>query len=104
MDKDNVKFYIPKGLTIPTDLIVYVGETYVKYNRIHGGFCFHILEDDEEKAMEVAKEIAEVMIYDHDEYEHGITLETVKFEIAEQDGRHKIGTDINWYYRVRDIY
>ena len=30
----NIRFYIPKYETIPTDLLLYVDDTYVKYKRI----------------------------------------------------------------------
>lgn len=51
----DIRFYIPNGETIPTDLRLYVDDVYVEYERIIGGFLFHILLDDEEKAMEVTK-------------------------------------------------
>ena len=101
---DNIRFYIPNGITIPTALILYVGDIYVCYNKIKGGFRFHIHEDDEEKAMEIAKQIAHKMEYEHDESQHGVTWETIEFKIVEQEERYKIGTDIDWFYRVRDSY
>lgn len=61
---DNIRFYIPNGITIPTALILYVGDIYVCYSKIKGGFRFHIHEDDEEKAMEIAKQIAHKMEYE----------------------------------------
>ena len=102
--ENEIKFYIPKSLTIPTDLILYVGDTCVEYERILGGFRFHISENNEDKAMNIAKQIAEQMIREHDESEHGVSWRTVDFKIVEQDGRFKIGTDIDWFYRVRDSY
>lgn len=101
---NSIRFYIPDSLTIPTDLILYVGDTYVSYNRIKGGFRFHILEDDESKAMEIAKQIADRMIIEHDESEHGVTWNTVEFKIVEQEERYKFRTDIDWFYRIRDSY
>lgn len=103
-DGNNIRFYIPDSLTIPTDLILYVEDTYVNYKRIHGGFRFHIHEDDEIKAMGIAKQIADRMIFEHDESEHGVTWCTVEFKIVEQEERYKIGTDIDWFYRIRDSY
>ena len=51
-----IKFHIPKDETIPTDLRLYVGDIYVKYKRIKSGFRFYVATDDEEKAIDVAKE------------------------------------------------
>lgn len=100
----NIRFYIPEDETIPTDLRLYVGDVYVKYKRIQGGFRFHILLDDEEKAMEVAKEIIQQMKLDHDEPQHGVSWRTVSIEIVPQEERYKFGTIIDWKYRVRDAY
>ena len=100
----NIKFYIPKSETIPTDLRLYADETYVRYERIDGGFRFYISEDDEEKSMQIAKEIIEVMIHEHDESEHGVSWRTVSLKIVPQDERYKMGTIIDWKYRVRDSY
>lgn len=100
----DIKFYIPEGETIATDLTLYVGDVYVTYERIKGGFAFHILLDDEEKAMEVAKEIVQKMISEHDEWQHGVSWRTVSLEIIPQEERYKIDTLIEWKYRVRDSY
>lgn len=100
----DIRFYIPKDETIPTDLCLYVGGVYVKYKRIQGGFRFHISLDDEEKAMEIAKEIIQQMKLDHDEPQHGVSWRTVSIEVVPQEERYKFGTIIDWKYRVRDSY
>ena len=99
-----IQFYIPKDETIPTDLRLYVGDVYVEYDRIEGGFRFLVLLDDEEKAMEVVNEIVQKMIMEHDESSHGVSWRTVSLEVAPQEERYKIGTIIEWKYRVRDSY
>lgn len=99
-----IKFYIPKDLTIPTDLILRVGDTQVNYERIHHGFRFHILEDNEIKAIEIAKLITSRMISEHDESQHGVTWVTVDLKVVPQEERYKVGTDIDWTFRVRDSY
>lgn len=99
-----IKFYIPKGETIPTDLILYVGDVYVHYERIKSGFRFHISVDDEDKAIEIAKEIADKMKYEHDEFQHGISWRTISLEVVPQDERFRINTIVDWKYRVRDSY
>lgn len=99
-----IKFYIPNDETIPTDLRLYVDDVYVTYKRTKGGFTFHILLDDEEKAMGVAKEIVQKMIREHDESQHGVSWRTVSLQVIPQEDRYKIGTLIEWKYRVRDSY
>lgn len=100
----DIRFYIPEDETIPTDLILYVDNVYVVYKRIKGGFRFCISLDDEEKAMEVVKEIVQQMKLDHDEPKHGVSWRTVSLEVIPQEERYKINTIIDWKYRVRDSY
>lgn len=99
-----IRFHIPKYETIPTSLQLYVDDIHVCYERIHGGFRFHISLDDEEKAMEVAEEIVQKMKHEHDESEHGVSWRTVSLEIVPQEERYKFNTIIDWKYRVRDSY
>ena len=99
-----IKFYIPNDETIPTDLRLYVDDIYVTYERTNGGFTFHISLDDEEKAMEVAKEIVQKMIREHDESQHGVSWRTISLQVIPQEDRYKIDTLIEWKYRVRDSY
>lgn len=100
----DIRFYIPEDETIPTDLRLYVDDVYVVYARIQGGFRFWISLDDEKKAMEVAKEIVWQMEKDHDESQHGVSWRTISLEVFPQEERYKIGTIIDWKYRVRDSY
>ena len=100
----DIKFYIPKSETIPTDLRLYVDDIYVEYERIDGGFRFGILLDDEEEAMKIAEQIVAQMVQDHDESQHGISWRTISLEIEPQEERYKIGTNVVWKYRVRDSY
>ena len=100
----DIEFYIPKSETIPTDLRIYVGDVYVKYHRIDAGFRFEIYMEDEAEAMKVAEKIVERMIVDHDEAQHGVTWCTVSLTVVPQEGRYKVGTIIDWKYRVRDSY
>ena len=100
----NIRFYIPKGETIPTDLLLYVGDVYVKYHRIDNGFRFEILLDDENEAMKIAEEIVRKMKYEHDESQHGVSWRTKSLVVIHQEERYKIGTIIDWEYYVRDSY
>lgn len=100
----DIKFYIPKSETIPTGLRLYVGDVYVDYYRIDTGFRFEIYLEDEAEALKVAEQIVERMIADHDEAQHGVTWCTVSLTIVPQEERYKVGTIIDWKYRVRDSY
>ena len=99
-----IRFYIPEGETIPTDLQVYVDDVYVGYERIKGGFRFRTLLDDDDRALEIVGEIAQTMIREHNESEHGVSWRTVSLEVVPQEERYKLGTVIDWKYRVRDWY
>ena len=100
----DIRFYIPKDETIPTDLRLYVDNIQVTYRRFAGGFRFCVSTDDEEKAMSIAKEIVQKMKYEHDEPEHGISWRTISLEIVPQEERYRLGTIVEWKYRVRDSY
>jgi len=99
-----IRFYIPEGETIPTDLCLYVDDVYVKYERIRGGFRFYISLEDEKEAIDVVKEIVQKMKLEHDESQHGVSWRTVSLEVIPQEERYKMGTIIEWKYRVRDSY
>lgn len=99
-----IKFYVPEDETIPTDLRVYVGNNYVEYERIEGGFRFRTLTEDEELAMEIVKDIVQTMIREHDDSMYGVSWRTISLQVIPQEDRYKIGTLIEWKYRVRDSY
>ena len=99
-----IRFYIPKDETIPTDLRLFVGDVYVRYERIKSGFRFNISVNDEDKAIDVAKEIADKMKREHDESQHGVSWRTISLEVVPQDERYRIDTVVDWIYRVRDSY
>ena len=100
----DIRFYIPEDETIPTDLRLYVGDVFVQYERIEGGFAFHVMLNDEAEAMEIAKEIIQKMIWEHDESQHGVSWRTESIEVVPQNERYKINTLIEWKYRIRDSY
>lgn len=101
---NDIKFYIPKGKTIPTDLRLFVDNNPVEYVRISGGFRFCTLLDDEKQALKLVKLIVDKIKYEYDEPEHGVTWVTTSFEVVPQNELYKIGTIIDWKYRVRDSY
>ena len=74
----------------------------VYYERIKGGFRFYVYVDSDETALEIVKAIAEQMIFDHDESQHGVSWRTVSMEvITDEWGFRRI---VDWKYRVRDSY
>lgn len=97
----DIRFYIPKDESIPTDLRLYVGDVYVRYERIEGGFAFHIMTEDEKLAMTIAEEIVEKMKWEHDESEHGVSWQTISLDIVPQEERYKIDTLVEWKHRAR---
>jgi len=101
-----IEFYIPKGETIPTDLMLKVDGHQIKYEyeRFKNEFLFETLIDDEEKALEIVSEIVKQIKREHDEPEHGISWRTVSLSIVPQEERYKIGTWVRWKYRIRDSY
>ncbi len=98
----NIEFYIPKDEKIPTDLRLKVDGVDVYYERIKGGFRFQIYVDTDEKALEIAQEITQQMIWDHDESQHGVSWRTVSLEIIEDEWKWR--RIVEWKYRVRDNY
>ena len=101
---DDIRFYIPKGETIPTDLMLMAGDVPVVYERIYSGFRFRISEDDEQKAMAIAERITQVMRSEHDESEHGVSWRTESLRIVSQEERYRSGTIVDCKYRVRVSY
>ena len=104
LNGSDIRFYIPENETIPTALLLYVGDVLVRYERIHGGFRFYIDTKDEVKAVEIAEKITQKMKLEHDESQHGVSWRTLSLEIVPQKERYKIDTIVDWKYRVRDSY
>ena len=99
-----IRFYIPEGETVPTDLRLKVGETDVTYERIHSGYRFYIHMDDEEEALKIAEQITQRIRNEQGEPQHGVTWVTVAMYVVKQEERYRIGTIVDWKYRVRDVY
>ena len=100
----SVKFYTPQDLTIPTDLIADVDGTNVYYERIKGGFKFDVITDSDEVALEIAKQVIDVMIRDHDEPQHGVSWRTISIEVDPEPTEWGFYKTVIWKYRVRDSY
>lgn len=61
----NIKFYIPKGQTIPLALQLDVDGTDVTYSKADGGFEFTVWHVDEEKSMRMMGEKAHKALNDY---------------------------------------
>lgn len=100
----DIKFYIPKGHTIPLRLQVYVDDDLIEYERVRDGFIFYTQIKDKEKALKVVKEIINKIKEENDEVAHGVWWETISLEFAEQEERYYVGEILIWYYHIKDIY
>lgn len=98
----SIKFFIPSGLTIPTDLTLDVDGTKVNYERIKNGFRFIIFTESGDEAFNVVNQIIDTMISEHDESEHGVSWRTTSFKFfpTNCDFKHVF----EWTYRIRDSY
>lgn len=99
-----IEFYIPKNEKIPTSLRLDVDGKQVKYNRVKDIFAydFHFFKHTEEKALEVAKEIAEVMCYQS--YDHGQSWRVTDISIIKQEERYAVGVIVRVEFRIRDSW
>ena len=97
----NIKFYIPKGRTIPTDLELRVDDVSVTYKRIEGGFEFCVWIGDRNKAVEIVEEIVAKIKSEHDDLKHFVTWRTVFIDVLEESERYGY-VRIWWKFYVRD--
>lgn len=97
----NIKFYIPKGVTIPLMLRLNVDGTDVTYRGVEDGYEFTVWYVNKEKAMEVVQEIIEQIKLEHNDLKHGVTWVTTSLEITALNGRYGY-VSILWKYRIRD--
>ena len=88
-----IEFIMQNGETIPTDLMVRVDGETVTYERIFSGYRFYLLTMDEAKAMEVVNQIIAVMVREH-------AWRTESLRVVPQEERYRIGTKIDWKYRM----
>lgn len=98
----SIKFFIPSGLTIPTDLTLDVDGTQVDYERIKNGFRFVILTESDDEAFKVATQITNTMIQEHDESQHGVSWRTTSLKLVPT--KWDFERVVEWTYRVRDSY
>lgn len=108
MQQDDIQFYIPPNITIPTGLVLMVDGIRVDYEHYHftDVFDFYINTTDKELAMKVANKIVTRIQNEHNDFKHGVTWRTVHLTIVTEDDcieRYGI-IRIMWKYRVRDSY
>lgn len=108
MQQDDIQFYIPPNITVPTGLVLMVDGVRVDYEHYHftDVFDFYINTTDKELAMKVANKIVARIQNEHNDFKHGVTWRTVHLTIVTEDDyieRYGI-IRIMWKYRVRDSY
>lgn len=97
----NIKFCIPKGVTIPLVLRLDVDGIEVTYRHEVGGYEFTVWLADKEKAAGIVREIVKQIKLEHDDLKHGVTLVTTSLEIVAVNERYGY-VCIIWKYRIRD--
>jgi len=98
----NIKFL--QNNKIPLVLALDVDGTRVYYNRkTNDSFEFTVEFATEEEAMDIVKEVIQVIKSEHEEPNHGVTWRTVSLEVMEVSERYHC-VIIRWKYRVRDIW
>lgn len=102
----NIKFL--QNNKIPLVLALDVDGTRVYYNRktndsFDDSFEFVVEYATEEEAMEIVKEVIQVIKSEHEEPHHGVTWITTSLEVTEVSERYHYVV-IEWKYRIRDIW
>lgn len=97
----DIKFFIPKGQTIPMALELRVDDVPVTYKRIEGGFAFWVWVEDKDKAVEIVEEIVAKIKSEHDDPKHLVTWRTVSIDVLEVSERYGY-VRIWWKFYVRD--
>ena len=97
----DIKFFIPKGQTIPTALELQVDDVSVTYKRIEGGFEFCVWVGDRDKAVEIVEEIVAKIKSEHDDPKHFVTWRTVSIDVLEVSERYGY-VRIWWKFYIRD--
>lgn len=101
----DIKFYIPKSQTVPTQLRVVADGHHVYYDKVSDGFGYDFQffgGETEEEAYKIADEIVSIMR--SQSYDHGSEWRVVSKEVVKQDGRYYCGPIIRVMFRMRDSY
>ena len=97
----DIKFFIPKGQTIPTVLELRVDDIPVTYKRIESGLEFCVWIGDRDNAVEIVEEIVAKIKSEHDDLKHFVTWRTVSIDVLEASERYGY-VRIWWKFYVRD--
>lgn len=105
---DDIQFYIPPDITVPTGLALMVDGVRVDYEHYHitEVFDFYVDTTDKQLAMTIVDKIITCIQKEHNDFKHGVTWRTVYLEIVTDDDyieRYGI-IRVKWKYRVRDSY
>ena len=97
----DIKFFIPKGQTIPTALELQVDDVSVTYKRIKDGFEFCVWVGDRDKAVKIVEEIVAKIKSEHDDPKRLVTWRTVSIDVLEESERYGF-VRIWWKFYIRD--
>ena len=105
---NNIQFYIPPDITVPTGLVLMVDGVRVDYEHYHFTevFDFYVDTTDKELAMAIVEKIVARIQEEHNDFKHGMTWRTVYLKIVTEDDYIERYDTIRvmWKYRVRDSY
>lgn len=105
---DDIQFYIPSNITVPTGLVLMVDGVRVDYEHYHYTevFGFYVDTTDKELAMKVVNKIITRIQNEHNDFKHGVTWRTIYLNIVTDDDYiERYGViRIMWHYRVKDSY
>lgn len=97
----DIKFFIPKGQTIPTALELLVDDVRVNYKRVYCGLEFYVWVRDRNKAVGIVEEIVAKIKSVHDDPKHFVTWRTVSIDVLEESERYGY-VRIWWKFYIRD--
>lgn len=101
----DIKFYIPKSQTVPTQLRVVADGHHVYYDKVPDGFGYDFQffgGVTEEEASKIVDEIVSIMC--NQSYDHGSEWRVDSKEVVKQEERYYCGPIIRVMFRVRDSY
>ena len=97
----DIKFFIPKGYTIPTVLELRVDDIPVTYTRIDGGIEFCVWDNDKDKAVKIVEEIVAKIKSEHNDPKHFVILRTLSIDVVEESTRYGY-IRIWWQFYISD--
>lgn len=104
---DDIQFYIPPNITVPTGLVLMVDGVRVDYEHYNmkDMFIFYVHTVDKELVEKIANKIVARIQEEHNDVKHGVTWRTIWLGAITDDTSDRYGfTEVRWKYRVKDSY